>query len=276
MTESTSRPRHMQFGRATGHNSLGWTKKLDPRFGRGLTVCSKPSSRASRVRLGFGDVLADLLLDSFTAVDLGCGPGSISQRLLARLPRAQAIAVDMDPVMLAIGKGALGTADGRLRWVEADVAVDDWASMLGDQPVDALLSSTALHWLEPEALARLYRSLGQLLPLGGVLLNADHLPYGADTPALARLGDQALDRQWSDEAFARRGIETAEQWWASLRQEAAFTELLDQQQRCFADKQRPASAPTFVDHVAALHDAGFCEVSTIWQRLTDRVLLAVR
>jgi trans-aconitate methyltransferase len=55
------------------------------------------------------DALAELLPASFVALDLACGPGSISQRLLARFPDAQAIAVDIDPVMLAIGRRALGT-----------------------------------------------------------------------------------------------------------------------------------------------------------------------
>ena len=68
------------------------------------------------------DILDQLLPASFIAIDLGCGPGSISQRLLARFPAAHAIAVDTDPVMLALGQGALGTVDGRLRWVDADLA----------------------------------------------------------------------------------------------------------------------------------------------------------
>src|SRR3984885_6706151 len=105
------------------------------------------------------DVLDELLPASFVALDLACGPGSISQRLLARFPAASAIAVDIDPVMLAIGRGALGTADGRLRWVEADLASPDWTQGLGQTKVDAVLSTTALHWLEPEPLARLRRVL---------------------------------------------------------------------------------------------------------------------
>lgn len=222
------------------------------------------------------DVLAALLPDSFTAVDLACGPGSISQRLLAHFPAARVVAVDMDPVMLAIGHGALGTCGGRLRWIEADVASDDWASMLGDEQVDAVLSSTALHWLEPESLARLYGDLGRLLRPGGMVLNADHMPYGPQMPTLTRLSDGHLDLQWSDEAFAQRGIETAEQWWASLRSEDAFEQLLEQRDRRFADKQRPASTPNLDDQITALRQAGFSEVGTIWQMLSDRVLLAVR
>ncbi len=58
------------------------------------------------------DALAALLPGTFVALDLGCGPGSLSRRLLARFPEAQAIAVDLDPVLLAIGQRALGTVDG--------------------------------------------------------------------------------------------------------------------------------------------------------------------
>ncbi len=133
------------------------------------------------------DVLAELLPASFVALDLACGPGSISQRLLARFPAAQVIAVDIDPVMLAIGRGAIGTVDGRLRWIEADLESPGWLQALGDTRVDAALSSTALHWLWPEPLARLYRKLGRVLPPGGVFLNGDHMAFDPALPTFARL-----------------------------------------------------------------------------------------
>ena len=62
------------------------------------------------------DALATLLPASFVALDLACEPGSISQRLLTRFRGARAITLGIDPVMLAIGQGAIGTIDGRLRW----------------------------------------------------------------------------------------------------------------------------------------------------------------
>lgn len=196
--------------------------------------------------------------------------------MLARFPDAQAIAVDIDPVMLAIGRGALGTVDGRLRWIEADLASRDWVDALGETQVDAVLSSTALHWLDPEPLARLYHDLARLLRLGGLFLNGDNMAFGPALPTFARLSQRVLDEQWTDAAFAARGIETAEQWWDALALEPAFAPLLTERTARFAGKQRQESPPGFDVHVAAFRDAGFREVGTIWQVLSNRVLLAVR
>ncbi|WP_369184995.1 trans-aconitate 2-methyltransferase [Streptomyces sp. Y1] len=36
--------------------------------------------------------------------DLGSGPGSLSARIAARLPEAEVLAVDIDPLLLALGR----------------------------------------------------------------------------------------------------------------------------------------------------------------------------
>src|SRR5438067_2421893 len=172
------------------------------------------------------DALAALLPASFVALDLACGPGSISQRLLGRFPEAHAIAVDIDPVMLALGRGALGTVDGRLRWVDVDLASPEWLDALGGTRVDAVLSSTALHWLPSEQLSRLYHDLARLLRPGGLLLNGDHLAFDPLLPTFARLSDAALEQQWSDAAFAARGTETAARGWDALSAEPGLEPLL--------------------------------------------------
>ena len=222
------------------------------------------------------EALAELLPASFVALDLGCGPGPLSGRLLARFPEAQAIAVDLDPVLLAIGRGALGTADGRLRWVAADLASPDWLDALGTTHVDAVLSTTALHWIEPGPLVRLYADLASLLSPGGLLLNGDHLAFGPTLPTLDLLSQRVLDQHWTDAAFAERGIETAEQWWDSLASEPPFASLLTERKAAFAGKERQDSPPDFDFHAAAIRAAGFREIGTIWQVLSDRVTLAVR
>lgn len=221
------------------------------------------------------DVLEALLPPEFVALDLACGPGSISQRLLARFPHARSVALDLDPVLLTLGKGALGTVDGRLRWVEADLRSAGWMALLGETQVDAVLSTTALHWLPVDDLVRLYGELGALVRPGGVLLNGDELGFAPHLAAFRNVAEAARTRREAS-AFAQPGAEDWKQWWNALGREPGIAELLAERERRFA--WRPDIEPmVIVDiHEAALRNAGFREVGVIWQRLDNRVVMAVR
>jgi trans-aconitate methyltransferase len=221
------------------------------------------------------DVLEVLLPDTFVALDLACGPGAISQRLLTRFPQARCLAVDLDPVLLAMGQGALGTMGGRLRWVEADLTTPEWLSHLGATQVDAVLSTTALHWLSAAHLIRVYKELGQLVRPGGVVLNGDHLKFEPSMASFQHVAD-AVKARAQEDAFTRRGIEDWTGWWQALRAEATLTDLFAERERRFAWRQTDAHRPIFALHEAALRDAGFREVGVIWQRMDNRVLMAVR
>lgn len=221
------------------------------------------------------DVLGVLLPDTFVALDLACGPGAISQRLLKRFPQARCIAVDLDPVLLTMGRSVLGTMGGRLRWVEADLTTPDWLHGLGDTRIDAVLSTTALHWLRPDHLIRLYRELGQLLRPGGLFLNGDHLKFGPSMTAFQQVADAVKTRQ-QDEAFCGRGIEDWAAWWEALKAETVLAGLFAEREQRFAWRQPDQHRPIFALHEAALYDAGFREVGVIWQHMDNRVLMAVR
>jgi SAM-dependent methyltransferase len=221
------------------------------------------------------DVLAVLLPEEFVAVDLASGPGTISRRILERFPKARCIAVDLDPVLLTMGRETLGTADGRLRWVDADLSSAAWLAALGEEQIDAALSTTALHWLPAESLIRLYRELGGLIREGGVFLNGDNMAFSPDLPSFIRMRDWKKETFWSAESIAARGHESWDGWWADLKQEPAAVPLLAERERRFGARERPRQ-PIYDVHVAALRDAGFREVSTIWQQIDNRVLLAVR
>src|SRR5277367_741866 len=60
-------------------------------------------------------------------LDLGCGPGSLATRLLARMPAAAVVAIDGDPLLLALGQAAGADRPG-LRFAEADLRVPGWAA----------------------------------------------------------------------------------------------------------------------------------------------------
>ena len=221
------------------------------------------------------DVLQELMPEEFVALDLACGPGAISQRLLARFPKARCVAVDLDPVLLAMGQATLGTMDGRLRWVEADLNQPDWIKQLGETRVNCVLSTTALHWLPAESLVRVYHQLGQLVTPGGVVLNGDHLDFSADLPAFQKVSEAVYARIQED-AFQTRGVENWTHWWEALAQEPEMQPLLVERERRFAWRDPDRKEAVFDLHVGALRDAGFAQVGVIWQKFNNRVLMAVR
>ena len=173
----------------------------------------------------------------FVALDLACGPGAISQRLLKRFPQARCIAVDLDPFLLTIGRQTLGDMDGRLRWVEVDLNTPAWIEALGVTQVDAVLSTTALHWLRNDVLARVYHQLAQLLRPGGVFLNGDHMKFAAHLETFNQIVATLKTKRY-EVAFTQQGIEDWEQWWAAAQAEPAFAELLAERERRFAQRTR--------------------------------------
>lgn len=222
------------------------------------------------------DVLEVLLPTDFVALDLCCGPGSISQRLLARFPQARCIAADLDPVLLTMGQAVLGTMEGRLRWVEVDLTgVTNLAEAIGETQVDAVLSTTALHWLPVENLVQVYRMLGQLVRPGGVVLNGDNISFGVHMASFQLVAERVKERHQTA-AFERNGVENWEQWWAALAQEPGIEALLAKRKQRFDWRPEKVVAPIADFHEAALRDAGFCQVGTIWQHMDDRVIMAVR
>lgn len=220
------------------------------------------------------DVLEVQMPAEFVALDLACGPGAISQRLLERFPKARCVAVDMDPVLLAIGTGALGDMNSRLRWVEADLMAYDWIELLGETLFDAVLTTTALHWLPPHCLLQVYKQLGQLVRPGGVLLNGDVMPFPPHLATFRQLSKNLSSRQ-EKEAFEERGVEDWSSWWEALAKEPELKELFEERNRRFGGRHTDYE-PILDLHEAGLRDAGFREVGVIWQNLGDRVLLAVR
>ena len=138
------------------------------------------------------DVLEALLPDEFVALDLACGPGAISQRLLERFPRSPLRRDRHGP-----GDARARTGRARdLRWSPALDRCRSGGAQAGWSPsarrrVDAVLSTTALHWLSGEHLVALYRQLGALVRPGGVFLNGDNMDFGPDLPTIQRFAQDA-------------------------------------------------------------------------------------
>jgi SAM-dependent methyltransferase len=221
------------------------------------------------------DVLEALLPERFIALDLACGPGSISQRLLHRFPKASSVALDFDPVLLLLGQNELGNMQGRLRWVEADLRDPAWLIQLGEEHVDAVLTTTALHWLTAGTLVQVYHQLGKLVRPGGVVLNGDEFDFGPHMPTFGKV-DEFVPERVTKDITARRDSEGWSEWWDNLKREPGTESLFAERQRRVIDGAHHESHAIVELHEAALRDAGFREVGVIWQHMGNRVVMGVR
>jgi SAM-dependent methyltransferase len=251
-------------------------------------------------------------------LDLGCGPGSLSARLLERMPAARVVAVDNDPLLLAIGRGAYADRYGeRLRFVQADLRDPSWTHGLElDRPLDAVVSTTALHWLSEKVLRRLYAELASRMRAGGAFVDGDDFETLPGAPRLsaaaAVLPSRLRPAGARREQAAGTPVEDWSAWWAAAAAEPAFAPLFAERDRRGTghpgwdddtgwhdgreDGHGAAHGRAHTDvhqtdaghrhghgpggslsvHVEALRAAGFAEVGTLWQVGTDTVLAAVR
>jgi len=218
--------------------------------------------------------------DDPLVLDLGCGPGSLAVRLLARMPAARVVAVDADPLLLALGRAAYAARPG-LRFAEQDLRAPGWAGALAlDRAADVAVSTTALHWLRPDALRSMYAELTTVLRPGGLLLDGDHLlEDDAAAPTLARLGEalvERLERRHTDGAGpGEREDWTA--WWEAATTDPELAGVAAERERLRLSEDHHGSESVLLkEHIAALTAAGFTEIGTLWQHGENRILCAVR
>ncbi|MFF8828584.1 class I SAM-dependent methyltransferase [Streptomyces sp. NPDC015131] len=203
-------------------------------------------------------------------LDLGCGPGSLSARLARRLPDAEIVAVDMDPVLLELGRTHHGDA---ARYVDAVIGEDGWTGALGlDRGLDAAVSTTALHYLPAPVLLETYRAIAVLLRPGGALVNGDHFPAteGPCSHLTAHVGRRRAERSGG------HGHEDWDSWWLAAAADPDLAGLFARRERA-----RPASGAAnhhlpLGRHAELLRRAGFRHVAPVWQVGDSCVLVALK
>jgi ubiquinone/menaquinone biosynthesis C-methylase UbiE len=127
--------------------------------------------------------IADELPRGGTAVEIGCGTGTLTTALAAACPDATVIGVDGDPEILALARAKPGAE--RVRWVEGMAG----ELPLADGSAGAALCSLVLHHLTDESKERALRDIARVLGDGGVFHVAD---WGPPRTPLAALGARSL------------------------------------------------------------------------------------
>ncbi|MFJ5263973.1 class I SAM-dependent methyltransferase [Streptomyces sp. NPDC088387] len=217
------------------------------------------------------DMVEALAGDAPRVLDLACGTGTITARLLDRLPGATSTGVDLDPALLAIAEGTFA-GDDRVTFVTADLKDPDWPAKLPYDSYDAVLTATALHWFHSDPLAALYGRIAGLVRDGGVFMNADHMID--DTTPRINAAERALRHLRMDQAKSDGAVDWAE-WWQLAAQDPVLAEPTARRFEIYgehADGDMPAPAW----HARALLDAGFTEARPVWCSPSDTLLLALK
>jgi SAM-dependent methyltransferase len=227
------------------------------------------------------ELVAEIAGPRPTAIlDLGCGTGSLASRALERFPTTTVVAVDSNPLLLAIGREARGDAAGRLRWLRLDVRSRDLAlQLLQHGPYDAVLSSGVVQNGDPCAVLHLYRALHGAMLGGAVYLAAERLMVNAPASRFAAAARHARERIAQVDAAVQRlrgDDEVCDDWWALARGEPEFAEILSDPDAARSDESSGDAYLPTAFHRDALALAGFAETAVVWRYLEEAIIAAIR
>ncbi|AKJ10860.1 methyltransferase [Streptomyces incarnatus] len=217
------------------------------------------------------DMVEALVGTAPRVLDLACGTGSITARLLARFPAATSTGVDLDPALLAIARGTFD-GDDRVTLVEADLKDPEWPARLPYDSYDAVLTATALHWLHSEPLAALYGQVAELVRDGGVFMNADHM-IDDSTPRI-NAAERAQRHARMDQA-KRDGVLDWAEWWQLAGKDPALAGPTARRFEIYGE-HADGDTPSAAWHARTLLALGFGEARPVWCSPSDTLLLAVK
>ncbi|MCT9077611.1 class I SAM-dependent methyltransferase [Streptomyces fulvoviolaceus] len=248
----------------TGTDWQAWQESWD----RQQEVYMPDREERFRVML---DMVEALVGPAPRVLDLACGTGSITARLLARFPKATSTGIDLDPALLAIARGTF-EGDDRVTFVEADLKTADWPTRLPHQSYDAVLTATALHWLHSDPLATLYGQVAGLVRHGGVFMNADHM-IDDSTP---RINAAEREQRHAVMERAQQGgaLDWAE-WWQVAANDPVLAEPTAKRFEIYGE-HADGDMPSAAWHARVLREKGFAEARPVWSSPADTLLLALK
>jgi tRNA (cmo5U34)-methyltransferase len=168
-------------------------------------------------------------------IDLGCGTGTVAERVLASFPNAQVTCLDLAENMIAMARAKL-KHHPHVHYVAGDFNNFDL-----DGNYDVVVSSLALHHLMTNDDKRqFYRRIYGSLRSGGVLYNADVVLGSSDFL-------QAVYMQ---------------QWRIFMGRKVSREEIEGKWIPKYEAEDRPAK---LTDQLAWLAEIGFADVDVIWK-----------
>lgn len=198
-------------------------------------------------------------------VDAGGGSGRLIDRILDALPQATGVVVDQSEPFLAYSAVRLRRFGPRAHVVQARLQ-DDWGARLPAAPT-AIVSTSAIHHLEPAEKQQLFARCHAYLAPGSVFINGDEIRQPTDAGFRQEL------QQWADHMYREL---------ATGRIPAAFAEMVDKWRRRNIDEfDAPKHSgddclETIDTQLSYLRAAGFWNPRVTWQQQMWAVFVAER
>ena len=168
-------------------------------------------------------------------LDLGCGPGNITKKVLERYPQAEITCLDLSENMIEIAKEKLSEYK-TIKYIVGDFTKTDIT-----EKYDAIISSLALHHIPTdEEKQEMYKAIYEALTDEGVFYNADVI-----------LGNSTYNEKLNNT------VATQDMKKVGVTQEEINTHK---------QKRDDNDIPTTVyNHIQMLEKVGFKEIDIIWK-----------
>lgn len=212
------------------------------------------------------DILCELLplapRDEGVVVDLGCGQGPLAGAVLERFPAVRVIALDASTSMLEAARAAGARHAPRLR--ARRCSLEDFPADVVDGPVDAVVSSLAIHHLDAPGKRRLFEAVVGILRPGGGLAIADIVELRS------RAARRLAARLWDAEVELRSEARTGGP--------AALERFRKDGWNHFAlDSPDPADRPSpLEDQLRWMRAAGLVDVDVVWMHAGHAIYAGYR
>lgn len=182
-------------------------------------------------------------------LELGCGTGELSLKILQHCPDARVTALDYSPRMLKFAREKITESGYQERWTGIEADFGEWANNPEKFGIsgnfDACVSSLAIHHLADEMKLKLFQCIYQNLNSEGCFWNAD--PTLPESPALMEIyksvGDDWAKQQGVIIADVRAKVGTSNPYGFSSQDQLA----------------------TLDTHLQMLTQAGFETVAVPWK-----------
>jgi SAM-dependent methyltransferase len=197
-------------------------------------------------------ILESIGKENPTIVDLGCRAGGLSEFLFKAPNKLRIVGIDSNPFLLMVYRNHFAEYKDRFRLILGDFRNEGVIKEAGS--FDAAASLTAFHNLSRQSVLKVYRSLYQSLPKGGIFVNGDVVTFSDEW-------FEELDLSWKPKKEWIRTID----FWGATKAEFGIAEEIDEMLALTSFKDIPEHGYTSSFYVNSLKWAGFEVADVVFQ-----------